>query len=213
MAERLARFNGVVTGDARTFGAGAAQAEVRYRAETVAHGYLAVLDSYVDPVTGATWCTLTVTLPARVPTLTIDHRAALGRPGVPACGAHVLLTGGRDFDAAYLVTADDPAVVSLVSPGVQQVLLGHPVQRLALHGAGLALRTFDGAQPSGEVTAWLERVAAAVLGALPAFVTPMGTRTFPPGLYGPNAEVASAARRSSHRGVFARLAGRQRVKR
>ena len=77
----LARFADSETTDARTFGGGAWSARVRRRRDTVTYGYLAVAEEHVSADSGGRWCTLTVTLPGRVPFLAVDNRAAAGRTG------------------------------------------------------------------------------------------------------------------------------------
>lgn len=193
-SDRLARFSGAPLTDPVTFGGGAEVAVVGRRAQTVAYGYLGVVEDYQNPQNGARWATLWVGLPNPVPALTIDHRAALGRPGVPVDGALPVSTGDAGFDSTYLCSAQDPSAgARLVAPELRAVLLQWTVQRLMFAGTRLLLRTFDGPGATVEVTTWLDAVAGQVLAATPGFSTrvldPSGAapgRPFPPGLNGPN---------------------------
>lgn len=191
---RLSRFVGTTLIDPVAFGGGSEQARVGVRVQTVAHGYLGVVEDYVAPNTGAVWSTLTVGLPCCVPAMTVDHRSAEGLPGVPVPGGHAVRAGQPKFDEHYLVAARDPlAAANLLSGGLCDVLLRQPVQRLSFEGSRLLVRTFDGFDASPEVVDWLNWLAAEVLAVTPAFVTrvtaaagPTVTpQTFPPGLYGP----------------------------
>lgn len=198
MVEGLTSHSELKTGDPAEFGAGALQAEVRYRADTVAYGYQAVVSEFCDPYTGVAWCTLAVSLPTSVPTLTIDHRSAVGRAGVPMPGLELAPFGERLFDHMYLVTCgyleDASRMAALVGAPLRDVALRNPVQRLAFSGSELLLRTFDGPRATDEVTEWLERVAGLVLAATPAFGTLTGeNRPFPPGLYRPHGTHRSGA--------------------
>jgi hypothetical protein len=196
--ERLARFSGATLTDPTVFGGGADVAAVGVRAETVAYGYLAVVEGYTHPASGAHWCTLSVTLPNAVPFLAVDHRSALAQHAVPISDAvfdgYTASTGFADFDAEFVVTAQDPLTAGrLLTPELRAVLLQRPAQRLMYSGARLLVRSFDGAEVTAEVTDWLVGVAGAVLAATPAFVsrvltpdTGPGGRPFPRGLYGPN---------------------------
>jgi hypothetical protein len=192
--DRLARFSGATLTDPALFGGGSDVASVGLRAQTVAYGYLGVVEEYAHPSTGARWCTLSVTLPNAVPFLGLDHRSALGQPNVPLSGGHFDLIGYPDFDAAYMVTADEPlTVLDLLTPALRSVVLADPVQRLAYTGARLMLRTFNHSAATPELTSWLVSVASAVLAATPGFVSRVMSpdagpvcMPFPPGLYGPN---------------------------
>ncbi|MDT4932390.1 MAG: hypothetical protein QOK11_282 [Pseudonocardiales bacterium] len=190
--DHLARFSGASLTDADVFGGGFEVAAVGMRAQTVAYGYLAVVEEYEHPACGARWCTLAVTLPNAVPFLALDHRAVLGQPGVPVPGRYPSRSGDADLDAAYVITADDALTVgSLLTRELRDVLVRRPMQRLMYSGARLLLRTFDGAEANPQVTAWLRGVAGAVLAATPGFVSRLrtpdagpGARPFPRGLHG-----------------------------
>jgi hypothetical protein len=190
--DRLARFAGGILTDPSLFGGGADRAEVVARLQTVAYGYLGVLEGYVHPGTRTKWSTLTVTLPCEVPTVVVDHRSALGRPGVPA-DVWWMPVGERRFDEEYVVTAADSTTVSrLFGQPLCEVLVRKTVQRLGYDGRRLLLRSFDGSAPTAELIDRLNDLAADVLAATPAFLTrPMGSsvptgppKPFPPGLYG-----------------------------
>jgi hypothetical protein len=192
---RLARFVGTTLTDPVVFGGGAYQARVGLRVQTVAHGYLGVVEGYVAPDSGTVWSTLTVALPCTVPAMTIDHRSAHGLPGVPFAGGHAVQAGQSNFDEHYQVAAPDPgAVANLLTSGLCGVLLQEPVQRLSFEGSRLLVRTFDGFDATPEVVTWLNDLAGSVLAATPAFVTRLtaaagptvSPQTFPPGLYGPD---------------------------
>jgi hypothetical protein len=192
--DRLARFSAAPLTDPVAFGGGSEAAVVNLRAQTVAYGYLGVVEQYAHPTTGIAWCTLSVTLPNEVPFLALDHRTAFGQWGVPVAGGFCDIVGDADFDAAYITTADNELVIDqLVTAELRNVLICWSVQRLMFSGARLLIRTFDGFTITPDVTEWLDAVAAAVLAATPGFVTrvmspdagPVG-RPFPPGLYGPN---------------------------
>lgn len=174
MAERLARFSAAAVADPRMFGGGADVADVRYRGETVAHGYLAVVEEFGRPVADAgpdrrpaatvNWCTLTVTLPAPAAAgVTVEHRSALGRPGVPVAGRRGPESGDRLFDRSYVVVGEH----DLVGPVLRAALLQRPAQRVSLHGASLLLRTFDGVGCTDEAVEWLELLAESVLRSTP----------------------------------------------
>ena len=192
--DRLARFTGGAITDPTTFGGGADRARVGLRAQTVAYGYLAVVDEYEHPDTGAIWSTLTVSLPCPVSPMTIDHAKALGLPGVPFPGAYALHSGDPEFDDLYAITAADPATaVSMITASLCEVLIRRPIQRVAFDRARLLLRTFDGVEATTETIDWLDALACSVLSATPAFVMsaaratlPPVPRTFPRGLYGLN---------------------------
>jgi hypothetical protein len=196
----LARFTDTEITDAPMFGGGAWSARVRRRRDTVTYGYLAVVEEYTSPDSGAKWCTLTVTFPGSVPFLVVDHRTAIGRPGVPLEAPQQAELDDPPFDATYLVGAADPEQAGRVlSPAVRDVLLRAPVQRLMLHESRLLLRTFDGVLLDDEVITALDGVAARFLAATPSFVTvarapahstgrPSGADDpLPEGFYGPTA--------------------------
>jgi hypothetical protein len=192
---RLARFVGTTLTDPWVFGGGALEARVTMRAQTVAHGYLGVVEGYVTPDGSSVWSTLAVALPCSVPAMTIDHRSAHGMPGVPMSGGHAVRAGQPVFDEQYLVAATDPAAAAnLLTQSLCDVLVRKPVQRLSFEGSRLLMRTFDGFDATHEVVAWLDYLASDVLAATPAFVTRLtaaagatvGSQVFPPGLYGPD---------------------------
>jgi hypothetical protein len=188
----LARAGGVLT-DPTSFGGGADRAEVTSRVQTVAYGYLAVMEGYRHPERATVWSTLTVTLPCQVPTIVVDHRSALGRPGVAPGGGWSMPVGERRFDEEYVVTAADSTTVGPLFTGrLCELLVEHTVQRLSFDRRRLLLRTFDGREPTAPVLERLSALAGDVLAVTPAFVVrvmgasePSGPPTpFPPGLYG-----------------------------
>jgi hypothetical protein len=192
----LARFDTEIR-DAPIFGGGALAAQVRRRMDTVAYGYLAVAEEYVDAGTGASWCTLTVSLPGRVPFLVADHWQALGQPGVPLEAPLRPRLHDPSFDSAYVIGAEEPGVAERVlTPLTRQVLLREPLQRLAMRGSVLLLRTFDGARLDEQQIAALGGVAARFLSSTPSFVQssmavsgPLRAGDpLPEGLYGPDGE-------------------------
>jgi hypothetical protein len=197
----LARFVDTESTDATSFGGGAWSARVQQRRDTVTYGYLAVAEEYVSEDTGGRWCTLTVTLPGRVPFLVADNRAATGRSGVPMEMPHRSTLDDPPFDATYTVGAEDPDQIARVfSPDARDVLLRAPVQRLMLHETQLLLRTFDGVTLDDEVIASLDGIAARFLAATPSFVSvtravasspsllPDSSDPLPQGFYGPDAD-------------------------
>lgn len=199
----LARFVDTENTDPRTFGGGAWSARVRRRRDTVTYGYLAVAEEYVSADTGGSWCTLTVTLPGRVPLLVIDHRAATGRVDVPMEMPHRAVLDDPPFDATYVIGAGEAETVTQVlTPATREVLLRAPVQRLMLRDSYLLLRTFDGVTFSDEVIGALDGIAARFLAATPSFVTaaraparsssaggqPDAGEPLPEGFYGPDAQ-------------------------
>jgi hypothetical protein len=168
----LARFTDTEITDPRTFGGGAWSARVRRRRDTVTYGYLAVAEEYVSSDSGGRWCTLTVTLPGRVPFVVVDNRAAIGRPGVPLDAPYPLALDDPPFDATYAVgTADQEQAARVLSPGVRDVLVRARVQRLMLHETQLLLRTLDGVALDDASIQWLSGVAARFLSSTPSFVT------------------------------------------
>jgi hypothetical protein len=190
----LARFVDAETQDWTAFGGGARVARVRRRRDTVTYGYLAVAEEFVDPEGGAPWCTLTVTLPGRVPFLVADNAAAAGRPGVPMEAPHRTPVGDPSFDAAYVVGAAEPDLPERVlSPAARKVLLASPVQRLMLRESELLLRTFDGVTLDEATIERLDTVAARLLASTPSFVQSTLAASgpvrkddpLPEGLYGP----------------------------
>lgn len=196
----LARFVDVTLTDPTIFGGGAHAARVRRRRDTVTYGYLAVAEEYVG-TDGHTWCTLTVTLPGRVPFLVADSRAAIGQPHVPMGAPHQGIVDDPAFDSTYLLGAEEPWVIGRVlgPPAVQKVLLDNPIQRLMLRESAVLLRTFDGMGLDDPMIALLAGQAERFLSTAPAFVTSVraaaGNSTppadgsalpLPPGFYGPD---------------------------
>ncbi len=197
----LAVFADSESTDPTTFGGGAWSARVRDRQDTVTYGYLAVAEEYYSPDTGGRWCTLTVTLPGRVPSLVIDNRAATGRSGVPMEMPYRGTVDDPPFDATYMVGADDEGLVGrILNPPARDVLLRAPVQRLLLRERQLQLRTFDGVSLDDEIIASLDSLAARFLAATPSFVSTTrepaasngaaatSDEPLAPGMYGPDAE-------------------------
>jgi hypothetical protein len=194
----LARFVDTETGDATVFGGGAWSARVRQRLDTVTYGYLAVAEEYVSTDTGGSWCTLTVTLPGRVPLLVVDNRAAAGRVGVPMQMPYRAELDDPPFDATYVVGAADPdSIPRVLTPAAREVLLRAPLQRLMLHDGQLLLRSFDGVAFGEAAIEALDGLAARFLAATPSFVTaaraparssggrPDAGEPLPEGFYGP----------------------------
>jgi hypothetical protein len=195
--QTVSRFGDVVLTDPDTFGGGAASARVLRRQDTVAYGYLAVADEY-EGADGRRWCTLTVSLPGRVPLLVADNRAAQGRPGVPMRAPYHRALGVAEFDAAYVAGAEAPWVISRVfgPPEVQRAMLASPVQRLMLRDSRVVLRTFDGATLDDTMIVWLTGVAEQILSSAPSVLVagrsparnePARPAVAPlqPGFYGP----------------------------
>jgi hypothetical protein len=186
----LARSGPILISDPLAFGGGAAKAELRRRRDTVAYGYLAVLDHFSTPDGAREWYTLTVNLPGRVPFLSVDRA---GTPG-PA-GATRVTIGDDEFDPQFTVwAAESQTVADVLVPQARSVLVDAPIQRLMLREAQLLLRTPDGASPLPNTTADLVQTAAAFLESTPSFVThdfagrPVvvadSAAPLPPGLYG-----------------------------
>ncbi len=195
--ETLSRFGDVVLTDPTTFGGGATSAKVLRRQDTVAYGYLAVADEY-EGDDGTHWCTLTVSLPGRVPLLVADNRAAQGRPHVPMTTPSHRALDSAAFDAAYVAGAEEPWVISRVfgPPEVQRAMLASPVQRLMLRDSRVMLRTFDGATLDDTMIVWLTGVAEQILSSAPSVLvagrTParneparQAVAPLQPGFYGP----------------------------
>jgi hypothetical protein len=197
----LARFVDTENTDPTAFGGGAWSARVRRRLDTVTYGYLAVAEEYVSADTGGSWCTLTVTLPGRVPRLVVDNRSATGRVGVPMQMPHRADLDDPPFDATYVVGAGEPETAARVlTPAAREVLLRAPVQRLMLHDTQLLLRTFDGVAFNQQIIEALDGVAARFLASTPSFVTasraparssggrPDAGEPLPEGFYGPDTQ-------------------------
>ena len=196
----LAVFADTENTDSTSFGGGAWSARVQARRDTVTYGYLAVAEEHHSEDSGARWCTLTVTLPGRVPTVVIDNRVAAGRSGVPMEMPYRHTLDDPPFDATYLIgAADEESMARVLSPAARDVLLRAPVQRLLLRESQLQLRTFDGSTLNDQVIASLDGIAARFLAATPSFVTatrapaasngavPASAEPLRPGLYGPDA--------------------------
>lgn len=199
----LARFVDTDNPDSTAFGGGAWSARVRQRIDTVTYGYLAVAEEHASDDTGGRWCTLTVTLPGRVPLLAVDNRAAAGRSGVPMDLPHRETLDDPPFDATYTVgAAEVDAIGRVLTPAARDVLLRAPVQRLLLHDSQLLLRTFDGVPLDENVIQSLDGMAARFLASTPSFVTanraparangglPDSADPLPEGFYGPDAPQA-----------------------
>jgi hypothetical protein len=199
----LARFIDTETSDPASFGGGAWSARVIQRRDTVTYGYLAVVEEYASGDSGGRWCTLSVSLPGRVPHVVADNRAASGRVGVPM---DMPAGGSLDdppFDATYIVGAAEPELIPRVfTAAAREVLVRAPVQRLMLHESRLLLRTFDGVLLDDEVIQALDGIAARFLASTPSFVTvakaPVHSSAglsdpadpLPEGFYGPAADPA-----------------------
>jgi hypothetical protein len=199
----LARFIDTETTDPASFGGGAWSARVIQRRDTVTYGYLAVVEEYVSADSGGRWCTLSVSLPGRVPALVIDNRAASGRVGVPMDMPAGASLDDPPFDATYIVGADDVETIGRVlAADAREVLVRAPVQRLMLHESQLLLRTFDGVLLDDELIQALDGVAARFLASTPSFVTVAKApahssaglqdldEPLPEGFYGPAADPA-----------------------
>ena len=165
----LARFAGPAINDPAVFGGGSAEAISVRRRDTVAYGYLAVVEEYASPDGSLCWRVLTVSLPGRVPTVVVDHRSALGRPGVTP--AVIVPTGDAAFDAAYTVLVDDPEIaMRVLAPRVREGLLAMPVQRFELGRSSLRLRSFDAAELPADLDGQLAFSAGTILSGAPSFV-------------------------------------------
>lgn len=191
----LARFTNLETDDPAIFGGGAHRARTRRRRDCVVYGYPAAVEEYADPDGDASWCTLTVSLPGRVPFLVVDHWQAVGQPGVPHEAPLRPRLGDPSFDSAYVLGVREADVAERVLvPAARAVLLGRPVQRLVLQGSALIVRTFDGARLEDAVLAGLGGMVAQFLSSTPSFVQSAmavsgGLRPgapLPEGLYGPD---------------------------
>jgi len=190
----LARFADVETTDPSVFGGGAVAARTRRRRDGVVYGYPAAVEEFRDAHSGASWCTLSVSLPGRVPFLVVDHWQAVGQPGVPLAAPLRPRLGDPTFDSAYVIgVAEAEVAARVLSPGARAVLLEAPVQRLVLQGSIVMVRTLDGVELDDALLDRLGAVVARFLAATPSFVqTSMvvsGARRpdapLPEGLYGP----------------------------
>jgi hypothetical protein len=198
----LVRFGPVLVADPLLFGGGAPAAAQRRREDAVAYGYLAVAEEFAPADGGPPWCTMTVSLPGRVPLLSVD------RAGPPQ-GLVPVLTGDAGFDAVFRVSAgsDVAQVTAVLTPPVRDLLRRAAVQRLMLRDSELLVRTPDGVTLEPDVRAGLVRLVEAFLAATPSFVThDLAGRPLPdtpdgplkPGLYGIDvADEADETRRSS----------------
>jgi hypothetical protein len=193
----LARFADIETHDTIGFGGGAGSARVRRRRDTVTYGYLAVAEEYEATRTGEPWCTLSVTLPGRVPFLVVDNSRAVGRVGVPLEAPLRARVDDPPFESAYVVGAGElDAAERVLSPAARGVLLDQPVQRLMLHDSTLLLRTFDGVRLDHSMIESLNAMAARFLSSTPSFVTSSLAASgplraddpLPQGLYGPDSD-------------------------
>ena len=191
----LARFADVETSDSAVFGGGAVAARPRRRRDCVVYGYPAAVEEFRGAETGAPWCTLTVSLPGRVPFLVADNWQAVGQPGVPHEAPLRPRLGEASFDSAYVVGVRDQEVTARVlGPAARAVLLENPVQRLVLQGSIVMVRTFDGDELDDATVERLGAVVARFLAATPSFVQSTmvvsGPRhrdaPLPQGLYGPD---------------------------
>ena len=198
-SDRLSRSSVAVVNEPLTFGGGALTASVTNRRESVAYGYIGVVEEFQSGETGASWSVLNLTLPGWVPYLVLDHRKAVGRPSVPAAGGQQIKTGDAVFDGHFVSVAADPAVVARVlSPALRGLLMQFPLQRISLSGRTLLLRTFDDNPLSDTVWAGLNLAATEILSTAPSFVMakrpllgevaamlPIGLEPLPEGFYGP----------------------------
>jgi hypothetical protein len=199
-SDRLSRSSVAVVREPLTFGGGSVTASVTNRRETVAYGYLGVVEEFKSGETTGTWSVLNVTLPGWVPYLVLDHRKAIGRPGVPAAGGQQVRTGDAVFDGHFVSISAEPAVVQrILTPAVRTLLVQFPLQRISLSGRTLLLRTFDENPLSATVVQGLNLAATEILSTAPSFVMgkrpalgqvaaslPTGPEPVPQGFYGPD---------------------------
>jgi hypothetical protein len=168
----LARFIDSDSTDPASFGGGAWSARVIQRRDTVTYGYLAVAEEYTSTDSGGHWCTLSVGLPGRAPSLVVDNRAASGRVGVPMEMPTGASLDDPPFDANYIVgAAAAETIPEILTAAARDVLVRAPVQRLMLDGSRLLLRTFDGVLLDDDVIRALGGIAARFLASTPSFVT------------------------------------------
>jgi hypothetical protein len=200
---RLSRSSSASVNNPLTFGAGAMVASPTNRRETVAYGYLGVAEEYVSQESGVAWSVLSVTLPGWLPYLVVDHRTAIGRPGVPASAGQPMPTGDPTFDERFLVVAAEVAVVNRVlTAAVRDLLAQFPLQRVSLSGRTLLLRTFDDNKLTDTVSKGLDLAASELLSTAPSFVMekrptlgqvaaslPTTPDPLPQGFYGPPEQV------------------------
>jgi hypothetical protein len=198
-SDRLSRSSVAVVHEPLTFGGGSVTATVTNRRESVAYGYLGVVEEYRSGETNAVWSVLNLTLPGWVPYLVLDHRKAIGRPSVPPVGGQQIPTGDPVFDGHFVSVSADPAVVHRVlSPALRGLLVQFPLQRISLSGRTMLLRTFDDNPLSDTVWAGLNVAATEILSTAPSFVMakrpslgevaallPTGPEPLPEGFYGP----------------------------
>lgn len=163
----LARFEGEIA-DPNAHGGGVLLARAIARRDTVAYGYPAVVEEFCSVDGTQTWRVLSVLLPGRVPHLVVDHRSAVGRPDVP--GGPVPVSGDPAFDGEYVARGDVAVLRRILTPAVRQLLVETPVQRFALRGRTMLLRSFDAGtlHPDGDNR--LRRLAGTVLGSAPSFI-------------------------------------------
>ncbi len=193
----LARFVDIELTDPGSFGGGAPAARLTRRRDTVAYGYLAVVEEYVGPDALRPWCLLTVSLPGRVPFLVADNRDAFGRPDVPMPAPSRGELDDPGFDAHYAVGAEEEHLIARLMTGrVRSALVASSLQRLMLRDSSLYLRSADGVALDDDSMAWLTSVAEDVLSAMPAFLISMraaagarvpparGEQPLPRGFYG-----------------------------
>lgn len=195
---RLSRSSSAAVNDPITFGAGAMSAAPTNRRETVAYGYLGVAEEYVSLDSGSAWSVLSVTLPGWLPYLVVDHRTAMGRPGVPAVAGNQMPTGDPSFDETFVVVSADQAVLTRVlTPEVRALLAHFPLQRVSLSGRTMLLRTFDDNRLTDTVLQGLDLAASELLSTAPSFLMerrpaqgellemlPKGSDPLPQGFYG-----------------------------
>ena len=101
----------------------------------------------------------------------MDHRTAVGRPGVPPAAGQQIPTGDRDFDELFVVVSAEPAVVARVlTPAVRELLAHFPLQRFSLSGRTMLLRTYDDNRLTDTVLQGLDMAASELLSTAPSFV-------------------------------------------
>ena len=202
-SDRLSRSSVSVVNEPLTFGGGSVTASVTNRRETVAYGYLGVVEEFQSGETGTAWSVLTVTLPGWVPYLVLDHRKAIGRPGAPAIGGQQVRIGDPVFDGHFVAVCAEPSVVQrILTPAVRTLLVQFPLQRISLSGRTLLLRTFDENPLSPTVVQGLDLAATEILSTAPSFVMdkrpalgqvaaslPTSPDPLPEGFYGPEQAV------------------------
>ena len=163
----LARFEGEIA-DPNAHGGGVLRARAVARRDTVAYGFPAVVEEFCTLDGTQAWRVLSVLLPGRVPHVVVDHRSAVGRPDVP--GGPVPVSGDPAFDGEYVARGDVAVLRRILTPAVRQLLVETPVQRFALRGRTMLLRSFDAdaLHPDGDNR--LRRLAGTLLGSAPSFI-------------------------------------------